>query len=32
MSPRVRFTWVVVQLAGIGVGIWLGVLFYRWAL
>jgi hypothetical protein len=31
MSPRVRLTWLVVQLAGIGLGIWAGVVFYHWA-
>ena len=31
MSGRVRFTWAVVQLAGIGLGIWGGVLLFHWA-
>jgi hypothetical protein len=31
MSPRVRFTWVVVQLAGIGAGVWAGVRSFDWA-
>ena len=31
MSARVRLTWVVVQLAAIGLGIWAGVRFFRWA-
>ena len=31
MSPRVRFIWVAVQLAGIGLGIFLGVRFFHWA-
>ena len=31
MSARVRFTWVVVQLAGIGLGILAGIRFYHWA-
>jgi hypothetical protein len=31
MSPRVRFTWVVVQLAAIGLGIFAGVRLFHWA-
>jgi len=31
MSSGVRFTWLVVQLAGIGLGILGGVLLYHWA-
>ena len=31
MSPRVRFTWIVVQLAAIGLGILAGVRFFHWA-
>ena len=31
MSPRIRFAWFVVQLAGIGLGIWAGVRFFHWA-
>ena len=30
-SAGVRFTWVVVQLAGIGLGILAGVVLYHWA-
>jgi hypothetical protein len=31
VSLRVRLTWLAVQLAGIGLGIWLGVRFFHWA-
>ena len=31
MSPRVRFTWAVVQLAAIGLGILAGVRLFHWA-
>ncbi len=31
MSPRVRFTWLAVHLAGIGLGIWAGIRFFDWA-
>jgi hypothetical protein len=31
VTARVRLTWLVVQLAGIGLGVLAGVLFYRLA-
>ncbi len=31
MTLRVRLTWLVVQLAGIALGILAGVLFFHWA-
>ena len=31
MTPGVRATWLLVHLAGIGIGIWAGVVFFHWA-
>ncbi len=31
MSPWLRFIWLGVHLAGVGLGIWGGVRFFHWA-
>jgi len=31
VTLRVRLAWLAVQLAAIGLGIWLGVRFFHWA-